>query len=61
MTSTAHGGGCILASMRSANGKGLVRTRAPYDLGIEPVLTVNGNQTVLVLEKRGMPVDQLAA
>jgi uncharacterized protein YndB with AHSA1/START domain len=33
----------------------------PYELVIEATLTADGNQTMLVLEERGMPLDQLAA
>jgi uncharacterized protein YndB with AHSA1/START domain len=130
MTSNAPGGGRILGSLRSADGKGIVRmedryhtdiddlwsaltdprrlarwlgevegdlrlggefrarffasgwegtgrveaceppqrllvltkhVRAPYDLVIEATLTVDGDQTILVIEERGMPLDQLAA
>ncbi|MBV9281543.1 MAG: SRPBCC domain-containing protein [Chloroflexi bacterium] len=42
----------------------LVRTqhvRAPYDLVTEVTLTADGDQAILVLEERGMPLDQLAA
>ena len=34
---------------------------APYELVIEATLTADGDQTILVLEERGMPLDQLAA
>jgi uncharacterized protein YndB with AHSA1/START domain len=33
----------------------------PYDLVIEATLTADGDQTVLVIEERGMPLDLLAA
>ena len=33
---------------------------APYELVIEATLTADGDQTILVLEERGMPLDQLA-
>jgi uncharacterized protein YndB with AHSA1/START domain len=33
----------------------------PYELVIEATLTADGDQTILVLEERGMPLDQLAA
>ncbi len=33
----------------------------PYENAIEVTLTVDGDQTILVWEERGMPVDQLAA
>jgi uncharacterized protein YndB with AHSA1/START domain len=33
----------------------------PYELIIEATLTADGDQTILVLEERGMPLDQLAA
>lgn len=33
----------------------------PYDLVIEATLTAHGEQTVLILEERGMPLDHLAA
>ena len=33
----------------------------PYEHAIEATLTVDGDQTILVWEERGMPVDQLAA
>ena len=33
----------------------------PYENAIEATLTVDGAQTILVWEERGMPVDQLAA
>jgi hypothetical protein len=42
----------------------LVRTRdpeEPNDHAIEAWLTADGDQAILVLEERGMPVDQLAA
>jgi uncharacterized protein YndB with AHSA1/START domain len=42
----------------------LVLTRepeVPYELVIEATLTADGDQTILVLEERGMPLDQLAA
>jgi uncharacterized protein YndB with AHSA1/START domain len=130
MTSNAAGGGRILGSLRSADGKGVVRmedrfdtditdlwsaltdprrlagwlgevegdlrpggefrarflasgwegtgrveacepprrlrvrtqhVRAPYDLLIEATLTVSGDQTILIVEERGMPLEQLAA
>jgi uncharacterized protein YndB with AHSA1/START domain len=32
----------------------------PYELVIEATLTADGDQTILVLEERGMPLDQLA-
>jgi uncharacterized protein YndB with AHSA1/START domain len=32
----------------------------PYELVIEATLTADGDQTVLILEERGMPLDQLA-
>jgi uncharacterized protein YndB with AHSA1/START domain len=35
--------------------------RAPYELVIEATLTADGDQTVLAIEERGMPLDQLAA
>jgi uncharacterized protein YndB with AHSA1/START domain len=34
---------------------------APYELVIEATLAADGDQTILVLEERGMPLDQLAA
>jgi uncharacterized protein YndB with AHSA1/START domain len=34
---------------------------APYELVIEATLTADGDQTILVLEERGMPLEQLAA
>jgi uncharacterized protein YndB with AHSA1/START domain len=34
---------------------------APYELVTEVTLTADGDQTVLVFEERGMPLDQLAA
>ncbi len=34
--------------------------RAPYDLVIEATLTAGGDQTILIVEERGMPLDQLA-
>ena len=130
MTSNAGGGGRILGSLRSANGKGIVRMEdryytniddlwsaltdprrlarwlgeiegdlrlggefrarffasgwegtgrveacepprhllvltkdpdVPYELVIEATLTADGDQTILVLEERGMPLDLLAA
>jgi uncharacterized protein YndB with AHSA1/START domain len=42
----------------------LVLTRepdVPYELVIEATLTADGDQTLLVLEERGMPLDYLAA
>jgi hypothetical protein len=33
----------------------------PYELVIEAKLTADGGQTILILEERGMPLDQLAA
>jgi hypothetical protein len=33
----------------------------PYELVIEATLTADGAQTILILEERGMPLDQLAA
>jgi hypothetical protein len=33
----------------------------PYELVIEATLTADGDQTLLVLEERGMPLDLLAA
>jgi uncharacterized protein YndB with AHSA1/START domain len=42
----------------------LVLTRdqdVPYDLVIEATLTADGDQTILILEERGMPPDHLAA
>jgi uncharacterized protein YndB with AHSA1/START domain len=33
----------------------------PYELVIEATLTADGDQTILVVEERGMPLDQLAA
>jgi uncharacterized protein YndB with AHSA1/START domain len=42
----------------------LVLTREPdvaYELVIEATLTADGDQTLLVLEERGMPLDYLAA
>jgi uncharacterized protein YndB with AHSA1/START domain len=33
----------------------------PYELIIEATLTADGGQTILILEERGMPLDQLAA
>ncbi len=33
----------------------------PYELVIEATLTADGDQTILVLEERGMPLDLLAA
>jgi uncharacterized protein YndB with AHSA1/START domain len=33
----------------------------PYELVIEAALTADGDQTVLVVEERGMPLDLLAA
>jgi uncharacterized protein YndB with AHSA1/START domain len=42
----------------------LVLTRepdVPYELVIEAALTADGDQTLLVLEERGMPLDHLAA
>ena len=33
----------------------------PYELVIEATLTADGDQTILVLEERGMPLDHLAA
>jgi len=33
----------------------------PYEHAIEATLTADGDQTILVWEERGMPVDQLAA
>ena len=129
MTSNAHGSGCIIGSLRSADGKGVVRmedrygtdigdlwsaltdprrlarwygqvegdlrlggefhahldssgwdgtgrveacepprrllvtTRGadePYDEVIEATLTVDGDQTILVIETRGMPLDLIA-
>jgi uncharacterized protein YndB with AHSA1/START domain len=42
----------------------LVRTkhvRAPYELVIEAILTADGDQTILAIEERAMPLDQLAA
>jgi len=42
----------------------LVLTRdpeVPYELVIEATLTADGEQTILVLEERGMPLDHLAA
>lgn len=35
--------------------------RAPYDLVIEATLIASGDQTILVMEERGMPLEQLAA
>jgi uncharacterized protein YndB with AHSA1/START domain len=32
----------------------------PYELVIEATLTADGDQTILVLEERGMPLDQLS-
>jgi hypothetical protein len=32
----------------------------PYELVIEATLTADGDQTILVLEERGMPLEQLA-
>ena len=130
MTGTARGGGRILGSLRSADGKGIVRMEdrfdtdiddlwsaltdpprlarwigevegdlrpggafrahfftsgwegtgrveacepphhmllltkdpdEPYELVIEATLTADGDQTILVIEERGMPLDQLAA
>jgi uncharacterized protein YndB with AHSA1/START domain len=130
MTSNAGGSGRILGSLRSANGKGIVRMEdrydtniddlwsaltdprrlarwlgdiegdlrlggefrarffasgwegtgrveacepprhllvltkdpdVPYELVIEATLTADGDQTILVLEERGMPLDHLAA
>ena len=130
MTSNAGGGGRILGSLRSANGKGIVRMEdryytniddlwsaltdprrlarwlgeiegdlrlggefrarffasgwegtgrveacepprhllvltkdqdVPCELVIEATLTADGDQTILVLEERGMPLDHLAA
>jgi uncharacterized protein YndB with AHSA1/START domain len=130
MTSNARGGGRILGSLRSADGKGVVRMEdrfdtdiddlwsaltdprrlarwlgefegdfrlggefrarsfasgwegtgrvdvcepprhllvltkdpdVPYELVIEATLTADGDHTILVLEERGMPLDQLAA
>jgi uncharacterized protein YndB with AHSA1/START domain len=34
---------------------------APYELVIEVTLAADGDQTILVLEERGMPLDDLAA
>jgi uncharacterized protein YndB with AHSA1/START domain len=34
---------------------------APFDEAIEAMLTADGEQTLLVVEERGMPLDQLAA
>jgi len=42
----------------------LVWTKDPdelYELVIEATLTADGGQTILILEERGMPLDQLAA
>jgi uncharacterized protein YndB with AHSA1/START domain len=130
MTSNARGGGRILGSLRSADGKGVVRMEdrfdtdmgdlwsaltdprrlahwlgefegdlrlggefrarffasgwegtgrvdacepprhllvltkdpdVPYELVIEATLTADGEQTILILEERGMPLEQLAA
>jgi uncharacterized protein YndB with AHSA1/START domain len=36
-------------------------TGEPYDEVIEAVLTADGDQTILVLEQRGMPLNQLGA
>jgi len=33
----------------------------PYELVIEATLTADGGQTILILEERGMPLDQLSA
>jgi hypothetical protein len=33
----------------------------PYDQAIEATLTVDGSQTILVWEERGLPVEMLAA
>jgi uncharacterized protein YndB with AHSA1/START domain len=33
----------------------------PYELIIEATLTADGGQTILIVEERGMPLDQLAA
>jgi len=33
----------------------------PDEHAIEATLTVDGDQTILVIEERGMPLDQLAA
>ena len=33
----------------------------PYDEALDATLTADGDQTILVLEERGMPLDQLAA
>ena len=49
MTSNARSGNRILGSLRSADGKGVVRMQA-----------ADGDQTILVWEERGMPLNLLA-
>src|SRR6266516_4137642 len=77
MTSNARAGSRILGSLRSADGKGAVRVEAcepprrllvttkaldePDEHVIEAMLATAGDQTILVVEERGMPLDRLAA
>ena len=53
MTSNAHPGTRILGSLRSADGRGVVR--------MESRLDADGDLTIVAWEERGMPLDHLAA
>lgn len=70
MTSNARAGNRILGSLRSADGKGVVRMEDRFDTDIDDLwsaltdpsrLAADGDQTILVWEERGMPLNLLAA
>src|ERR1700737_4647943 len=58
MTGNARPATRILGSLRSADGKG--RGAQPFDEAIEATLTADGDQTILVIEVQGMPLDKIA-
>jgi hypothetical protein len=56
MTGNTGPGIRILGTLRSADGQGV----PPFDETIEATLTADGDQTILVIEVRGMPLDKVA-
>ncbi|HEY0935877.1 MAG TPA: hypothetical protein VGD91_19325, partial [Trebonia sp.] len=76
MSGRARGGNRILGTLRTEDGRGVVRMEAcapPQRLlvltweesegghAVEATLTADGGQTILVIEERGMPPEDLAA
>jgi hypothetical protein len=53
MTTNTPGGVRALGTLRAADGTGIVRLEDP--------LTADGEQTILVIEDRGLPLEQIAA